>query len=189
MAVSNVYGLEQPFGVSIVAPGTGILLNGALLAFRESTDRVRRNENSERRNELAPGKRMLSPLAPAIVCRDGKLALVVGAASGSASAGVALTLMTNMLDFQMDPASALDAPRWRPRSPGQVLEFEGYSQEAYAGAVRGLHFMGYKLQKNSTSLGDAQAIRVRDGVYFGAADRRIAGAAATPEIGRERAAR
>ena len=135
---------------------------------RSGRTRAAATKTAERRNELAPGKRMLSPLAPAIVCRDGKLALVVGAAAGRESPGVVLTLLTNMLDFQMDPASALDAPRWRPRGQAhQCWNSRATRKKPTRARPARPAFHGlYAAEHAAAPLGDAQAIRVRDGVSF-----------------------
>jgi gamma-glutamyltranspeptidase/glutathione hydrolase len=89
------------FGSAVVAPGTGFVLNDSMTNWLCCPP-----------DEPQGGKRPWSSLAPAIVVRDGVPILVVGGAGGiSIPMGVALAI-SNVVDFEMDVALALDAARF-----------------------------------------------------------------------------
>lgn len=101
------------FGSAVVAPGTGFVLNDTM-----------RNWLCCPPDEPQGGKRPWPSHAPAIVVRDGVPILVVGGAGGNTiPVGVALAI-SNVVDFGMDVALAVDAARFRPRDvyqdPGEA---------------------------------------------------------------------
>jgi len=81
--------------------------------------------------------------------------------------------LTNMLDFGMDPQTAIDRPRSFAEGDTLTLE-EGYS-EAVAQALAD---KGHAVQRAETPIGGAQAILLReDGILEGASDPRKDGVA------------
>ena len=101
-AVAVTCTIEQVFGSAVVAPGTGFLLNNELTDF---------DARSGHPNEPAPGKRPRSSMTPAIVVRDGRPLLAVGGAGGPCIIMGVLQTIVNMVDFDLDVASAIDAER------------------------------------------------------------------------------
>lgn len=100
-AVSVTCTVEQRYGSAVVVPGTGILLNNQLTDF----------DGPGTANEPAPGKRPRSSMSPVIVIEDNRPALVLGAPGGPRIPMGVATVISNILDFQMDPARAVDAAR------------------------------------------------------------------------------
>jgi len=127
-------------------------------------------------NLIAPGKRMLSSQTPTIVARDGKVLLVTGSPGSRTIINTVLCILVNVLDFDMDIAAAVSAPRLHHQWFPDEIRFEGAAE--YPEAVRALRHMGHRVY--GTRQGDAHSIWVdpRTGTYFGAADRRISGKAA-----------
>ena len=63
-------------------------------------------------NAIAPGKRMLSAMTPAIVVNPaGRLELVVGAPGGPRIISAVTQVISNIIDHGMDLAQAITAPR------------------------------------------------------------------------------
>ena len=62
-------------------------------------------------NLPGPGKRPLSSMSPTIVLKDGKPVLVTGSPGGSRIISTVLQVIVNVLDYRMDVAAAVDAPR------------------------------------------------------------------------------
>ncbi len=176
MAVSNSFGLGRRFGSRVVVPGAGFCLNESLGRFAvesgSGNGRRARRAAEEQGNSLAPGKRALSPATPLIVRRDGRTLLVSGSSGARASTAALFGVVVNLLEFKLDLQTAIDAPRWRPSEAGLALVFEGHSQEAYAGAVRGLQLMGYRVDKPSAPLDAIHAIRQGEHGLQGAVDPR-----------------
>ena len=100
-AVSVTCSVEQRYGSAVVVPGTGILLNNQLTDFDEPGSA----------NEVRPGKRPRSNMSPVIVVEAGRPALVLGAPGGPRIPMGVATVISDVLDFGMDPALAVDAAR------------------------------------------------------------------------------
>ena len=83
-AVSNTYTLNFPYGVGLVAEGTGVLLNNELDDFTAAPGASNAfGLVGFEANLPGPGKRPLSSMSPTIVLKDGKPVLVTGTPGGS----------------------------------------------------------------------------------------------------------
>jgi gamma-glutamyltranspeptidase/glutathione hydrolase len=177
MAVSNTYTLERSYGSRIVVKGAGFLLNNEMMDFNwfpgETTRDGRIGTDA---NLIAPGKRMLSSQTPTIVSRDGKVVLLTGSPGSRTIINTVLCIVVNVIDFDMDIRSAVDAPRLHHAWFPDELHFEGTSE--YPEAMDGLRERGHTVRYSGQ--GDAHSIWVnpRTGAYVGAADHRIDGKAA-----------
>jgi gamma-glutamyltranspeptidase/glutathione hydrolase len=177
MAVANTYTLERSYGSRVVVKGAGFLLNNEMMDFNwypGYTDG--KGAIGTAPNLIAPGKRMLSSQTPAIVAKDGKVVLVTGSPGSRTIINTVVCVLVNVLDFDMDIAAAVAAPRLHHAWFPDEIRFEGASE--YPEAVRTLRRMGHRVY--GTRQGDAHSIWVdpQTGKYFGAADRRISGKAA-----------
>lgn len=132
-AVSNTYALNFSYGVGLVAEGTGVLLNNELDDFTAAVGASNAyGLVGFEANLPGPGKRPLSSMSPTIVFKDGKPVLVTGSPGGSRIISTVLQVIVNVLDYKMDVAAAVAAPRlhhqWLPDEvrvesgfPGDVL--------------------------------------------------------------------
>jgi gamma-glutamyltranspeptidase/glutathione hydrolase len=132
-AVSNTTTLNFSYGVGLVAGGTGVLLNNELDDFTAAVGASNAyGLVGFEPNLPGPGKRPLSSMSPTIVLRDGKPVLVTGSPGGSRIISTVLQVIVNVLDYKMDVAAAVAAPRlhhqWLPDEvrvesgfPGDVL--------------------------------------------------------------------
>lgn len=178
MAVSNTYTLEARYGSRIVVRGAGFLLNNEMSDFNWRPGHTDRSGSiGTEPNQIAPGKRMLSSQTPVVVCRDGELLLLTGSPGGRTIVNTVACLLLNVLEFEMDLQAAVDAPRIHHQWWPDRLQFEGYGRDDYATLVRGLQLLGHSVAAPGGPQGDAHSILVRKGVFHGAADRRISGAA------------
>jgi gamma-glutamyltranspeptidase/glutathione hydrolase len=177
MAVANTYTLERSYGSGIVVKGAGFLLNNEMIDFNWFPGiTTREGTIGTLPNQIAPGKRMLSSQTPTIVARDGKVVLVTGSPGSRTIINTSLQIVLNVLEFDMDIRSAVDAPRLHHQWFPDRVRFEGTSD--YPAAVARLRAMGH--QVSGTRQGDAHSIWVnpKTGEYVGAEDRRISGKAA-----------
>src|SRR6202140_5563574 len=111
-AVSNTYTLNFSYGVGLVADGTGVLLNNELDDFTAAPGASNAyGLVGFEANLPGPGKRPLSSMSPTIVLKDGKPVLVTGSPGGSRIISTVLQVIVNVLDYQMDVAAAVAAPR------------------------------------------------------------------------------
>lgn len=177
MAVANTYTLERSYGSRVMVRGAGFLLNDEMMDFNWRpgvTDR--KGGIGTLANQIAPGKRMLSSQCPTIVAKNGKVVLVTGSPGSRTIINTVLCILVNVIDYNMDLRSAVDAPRLHhPWFPDEA-RFEATAE--YAAAMERLRAMGHTMV--GTRQGDAHSIWVdpTTGRYFGAADHRIDGKAA-----------
>jgi gamma-glutamyltranspeptidase/glutathione hydrolase len=118
-AVSNTTTLNFSYGVGLVADGTGVLLNNELDDFTAAVGASNAyGLVGFEANLPGPGKRPLSSMSPTIVLKDGKPVLVTGSPGGSRIISTVLQVIVNVLDYRMDVAAAVAAPRlhhqWLP---------------------------------------------------------------------------
>ncbi|MDE5444522.1 gamma-glutamyltransferase [Bradyrhizobium sp. CSA207] len=118
-AVSSTYTLNFSYGVGLVAEGTGVLLNNELDDFTAAVGASNAyGLVGFEPNLPGPGKRPLSSMSPTIVLKDGKPVLVTGSPGGSRIISTVLQVIVNVLDYRMDVAAAVAAPRlhhqWLP---------------------------------------------------------------------------
>ncbi len=118
-AVSNTYTLNFSYGIGLVADGTGVLLNNELDDFTAAVGASNAyGLVGFEANLPGPGKRPLSSMSPTIVLKDGKPVLVTGSPGGSRIISTVLQVIVNVLDYKMDVAAAVAAPRlhhqWLP---------------------------------------------------------------------------
>ena len=198
-AVSVTYTINDSFGSTVVAPGTGFLLNNEMDDFTVKPGVPNLFGLVQgKANSIAPGKRPLSSMSPTLVTKDGKTFLVVGSPGGSRIITITLETILNILDYGMAPQEAVDAPRihhqWLPDevfyepyglSPDtmKILEGMGYklTEQAPWGAAELVEMgtIGAPVQgTRSFGTGAGFSGNVRAGFVYGANDnRRPAGAA------------
>jgi gamma-glutamyltranspeptidase/glutathione hydrolase len=130
-------------------------------------------------NAIAPGKRMLSSMAPTVVSGpDGKVLLALGAAGGPTIITAVFQELSNVVDFHQEIGSAVAAPRFHMQHlPDEVAyEKDGLSEATQ----KKLESMGYKLKERG-HLADAPAIGKSGLEWIGAPEpRRIGGLASAP---------
>jgi gamma-glutamyltranspeptidase/glutathione hydrolase len=130
-AVSNTYTLNFPYGVGLVAEGTGVLLNNELDDFTAAPGASNAfGLVGFEANLPGPGKRPLSSMSPTIILKDGKPVLVTGTPGGSRIISAVLQVVVNVLDYKMDVAAAVAAPRVHHQwMPDEVRVERGFPQE------------------------------------------------------------
>src|SRR6202522_1765605 len=177
-AVSNTYTLNFSYGVGLVADGTGVLLNNELDDFTAAPGASNAyGLVGFEANLPGPGKRPLSSMTPTIVLKDGKPVLVTGSPGGSRIISTVLQVIVNVLDYDMDVASAVAAPRLHH----QCLPDEERIERAFPDdVIAALKAKGHTIVEpmGQTS---ANSIAVTDHGLLGAPDPRTRGSEAAGE--------
>ena len=127
-------------------------------------------------NAIAPGKRPLSSMSPAIVFKDGQPIIALGAAGGPKIISAVLLELVDMLDLGMTPAQAVAAPRVHQQwSPDELVV-----EKALPAAMRdALTQRGHNIKLVKGGAVSQIVARSPDGKGFvGAADPRAGGNAA-----------
>jgi gamma-glutamyltranspeptidase/glutathione hydrolase len=175
-AVAVTYTINGFFGANVVAPGTGFFLNNEMDDFtlKPGMPNLYGLVQGEP-NAIAPGKRPLSSMAPTLVEKDSQVFLVLGSPGGSRIISAVLETIMNIVDYEMAPQAAVDAPRlhhqWRP---GEVyFERSGLSPKV----LQQLTEMGYPLREQRP-WGAVELIEIANNRLYGASDNRHPGGAA-----------
>jgi gamma-glutamyltranspeptidase / glutathione hydrolase len=157
MGVALTYTLEGGFGSHVVARGTGVLLNNEMGDFNKKPGHTSlTGDIGTPANVIAPGKRMLSSMTPAIVTRDGRLALVTGSPGGRTIINTVFNVIMNVLEYDMDVRSAVDAPRYHHQWLPDSVTFE--ARALPDSTVAQLSSMGHGVRVRGGQ-GDAHTIR------------------------------
>ncbi|MCM2562792.1 gamma-glutamyltransferase family protein [Lutimaribacter sp. EGI FJ00015] len=163
MAVSLIYSIFHGFGSGIASDKFGILLQNRGAGFTLEQGHP---------NELAGGKRPMHTIIPAMM-RRGDAMMPFGVMGGAYQPNGHARFVSNMVDFGMDPQSAIDAPR-AFTDKGTMQVERGYSDTVRAELAE----MGHTVQIPEGPIGGAQAILIReDGVLEGGSDPRKDGIA------------
>ncbi|MEY3306380.1 MAG: hypothetical protein RLZZ413_418 [Pseudomonadota bacterium] len=164
MAVSLIYSVFHSFGAGLASSKYGINFQnrGAGFVLTEGHP-----------NEAGGGKRPMHTIIPAMLKKDGRVTMPFGVMGGAYQPNGHARFVTNMIDFGMDPQSAIDGPRCFSGADGFEIE-TGYRPEVRA-ALAG---MGHRMIDADGPIGGAQAILIDDsGVLQGASDPRKDGCA------------
>lgn len=143
------------FGSSVIAEGTGVLLNDEMDDF--STKVGEQNVFGligSDKNAIAPGKRPLSSMSPTFLELPGRVA-ILGTPGGSRIP--TMVLIASLLFHDFDGAiSMVSAMRFHHQYLPDVIQFE---PDTFSPAIQeGLKAMGYKLMPLEQNYGDMHAI-------------------------------
>jgi gamma-glutamyltranspeptidase/glutathione hydrolase len=160
-AVANTYTLNDWYGDGVVVEGAGFLMNNEMddFSIKAGVPNMYGVVGGSA-NAIAPGKRMLSSMAPTIAIRNGQVALVAGTPGGSTIFTSVFQAFLNLYDFHMTPQQAAAAGRFHHQllPPDRII----YSQccALPADTLAGLRAMGYKPEQSPWEFGDLQLIEV-----------------------------
>jgi gamma-glutamyltranspeptidase/glutathione hydrolase len=178
-AVAMTYTLEQVYGVKIVVPGAGFLLNNEMGDFNAGPELTNAEGLIGTKPNLAePGKRMLSSMTPTILTKDGQLFMVTGSPGGRTIINTALETIVDVVDFGMNAQEAVDAPRFHHQWLPDRIDYEKYGLSP--DTAKELQRRGHTLREGRGSQGVAQVIvyNVKEDMLEGGTDRRASDGAA-----------
>lgn len=173
-AVAITTTINNSYGSAVTVTGAGFLLNDEMDDFATAPGRPNmfglvQGES----NAVAPGKRMLSAMTPAVVLDpNGQLYMVLGTPGGPTIITQVYHVISNVIDHGMTLAEALAAPRLHHQAlPDRIqLEEGGFA----AGLVAALEGMGHTVSVRRP-MGDVEAIIRTDTGWLGASDPRRGG--------------
>ncbi|MEQ8388398.1 MAG: gamma-glutamyltransferase [Alphaproteobacteria bacterium] len=164
-ALSFINSIFFSFGSGIVSPRSGVVLHNRGAGFVLEAGHP---------NGLAPGKRPLHTIIPAIAMKDGRAALSFGVMHGQYQPVGQVRVLSNILDYGLNVQAAIDQPR--AFNFGGRYDLERGVGEATAGALAA---KGHRITRAAVPWGGAQAIRIdwETGVLTGGSDPRKDGLA------------
>lgn len=164
-AVSFINSLFFGFGSGILAPGSGVMFQNRGSGFVMDEGHP---------NCIEGGKRPLHTIIPGMMVEKGRAIMPFGVMGGAYQAVGHAHVVTNMVDYGMDPQAALDSPRAFPGA--NTLDIErGISLETR----KGLEARGHSLKEAFLPHGGGQAILIdhERGTLIAGSDPRKDGAA------------
>ena len=172
--VSNTYTINDLYGSSVTAKGTGILLNDEMddFAARPGVPNQFGLIQGER-NKVEGGKRPLSSMTPTIVLRkDGSVWFAVGARGGPRIITAVLQTVINVIDHDMNIQQAIDAPRLHQQWLPDEIAHEKFGLSV--DTRRAMEKMGHKFAEKPGNIAQATGIMIEEktGVRLGAIDSR-----------------
>lgn len=175
-AVSITTTLNNSYGSAVLVTGAGFLLNDEMDDFASAPGKPNMFGLVQGEiNDIKPGKRMLSAMAPSIVMDpQGKLDMVVGTPGGPTIISQVYHVISNVIDHHMSLADAVAAPRQHHQGlPDQIdLNRDGF----LTAVIDSLRAMGHKVVFSGG--GDVQAIIRTAHGWQGVSDPRGGGAPA-----------
>lgn len=178
--------IEATWGSGITVPGWGFLLNNELTDFNfvPAADAASDNPGA---NDVAPGKRPRSSMAPTMLFRDGRPVFAYGSPGGATIINSVLNVTLNLVDHGMPLQQAIDAPRLSVTHAAGRISCEGgaaFMQPALSVATQdALRALGHEgLAEAGTDVctartGSVQGVLLdpESGTHRGAADARREG--------------
>jgi gamma-glutamyltranspeptidase/glutathione hydrolase len=145
-AVSFINSTYHSFGSTLVTPRSGVVLQNRGASFRLTAGHP---------NAIGPAKRPMHTIMPGMAMRAGRVLMPFGVMGGDYQPFGHVHLLTNMLDYAMDPQEALDNAR--------VFYDEGAveaEREIPAGAIAALRAKGHRVVTPAEPHGGGQAILI-----------------------------
>jgi len=163
--VSFINSIYDSFGSGIVCQQTGVTFHSRAKAFSLIEGHP---------NELAAHKRPLHTIIPGMAFRDDQAWLSFGVMGGDYQPVGHAHLISNMIDFGMDPQAAIESPR--ALAYPDALRVERGLADA---VVRGLAERGHRIEAAVAPHGGGQAVMIdrQRGVLVGGSDHRKDGLA------------
>jgi gamma-glutamyltranspeptidase/glutathione hydrolase len=177
-AVAVTTTLNSLYGSGVTVQGAGFLLNNEMDDFTSKPGVPNQFGLVQgAANAIAPGKRMLSAMTPTIILNpQGRVRAVTGSPGGSTIITSIAQMVSNIVDFDMDVATAELAPRLHHQHLPDTLMYEHGGLED--STVARLRAMGHAVREREGYQGDVQTIIVLpQGYATGASDPRRGGAA------------
>jgi len=168
-AVSCTTTLNNDFGSAVTVAGAGFLLNDEMDDFMTAPGKPNLFGLVQgEANAIAPGKRMLSGMTPAIVLDPARrLFLVLGSPGGSRITTAVYQVLSNAIDQDMPLPTAVAAPRLHHQAVPDTLHLEpdGFVQPAIDSLEAMGHPVGlwnYKTEVNAIARTAAGWVGVAD---------------------------
>ncbi|HSK28892.1 MAG TPA: gamma-glutamyltransferase [Candidatus Limnocylindria bacterium] len=153
-AVSFIQSVFAPFGSRVIAGDTGVIMNNRLCSF---------GLDPRKANALQPGKRPAHTLNTYMVFRGGEVFATGGSPGADEQPQTNFQIIHDLVDLQMDPQSAVEAPRWshQPGTPprDQLPEALRMEEGFDAATLDGLRKKGHNVAVvDRWSFGSAKVI-------------------------------
>jgi len=164
--VSWIQSNYMGFGSGVVVPDTGIALQnrGETFSF-----------NPEDANVLVPGKRTYHTIMPGFLTKNSQAVGPFGVMGGYMQPQGHLQVVTNLIDFNLNPQATLDAPRWQWLEDKKVLVEKSLPQPLAEALQRRGHEISVDLSGGAFGRGQVILRNPGTGVLVGGTEPRADG--------------
>ncbi len=170
-AVSITTTLNGSFGSGVVVKNAGFLLNNEMDDFSVKPGHPNLyGLIGGEANAIYPNKRMLSSMTPTIIEKNDSLYLVVGSPGGSSIITAVYQTILNVIEYNMDIQSAVNAPRFHHQWKPDYIKIENDFKDNDS-LILALKKKGHEVRFVS-SMNRVDAILVKSDSLHGGADKR-----------------
>lgn len=163
--VSYIQSNYMGFGSGLVVPETGISLHNRGYTF---------SLDPSHNNFLKPGKKTYHTLIPGFITKDDKAIGSFGVMGAYMQPQGHLQVISNLIDFGLNPQDALDAFRWQWIKDNLVYIEEKFPRNLYYDLAKMGHNLKYSQDVSSFGRGQI-IIRNKENVLFGGTESRADG--------------
>ncbi len=162
--VSFIQSNFMDFGSGLVLPGRGVNLHNRGITF--SLDRTKHNC-------LEPGKKTYHTIIPGFMTKDGQAVGPFGVMGKYMQPQGHFQVVSNLVDFGLNPQEALDKYRWQWIEGKHVMVEKDFPEDL----VKGLRDLGHDIEvvEDRGSFGRGQIILRGDQHYIGGTEKRADG--------------
>ncbi|MCW3107308.1 MAG: ggt [Segetibacter sp.] len=173
--VSVTTTLNGNFGSKTVVAGAGFFLNNEMddFSIKPGVPNMYGAIGGEA-NAIAPGKRMLSSMAPTLVLKGKKPFMVVGTPGGTTIPTSVYQTIVDVIDYKMNAEEAVNKPKFHHQwLPDEIQVEQGFPEDV----MKKLQQMGYTVKVYyvagyATTIGRVEVIKITNGKLEAAADKR-----------------
>ncbi len=164
--VSYIQSNYMGFGSGLVVPNTGIALQNRGHSF---------SLNKEDHNCLKPNKRTYHTIIPGFLTKNNKAIGPFGVMGGFMQPQGHLQVLMNLIDFNLNPQSALDAPRWQWIEDKKILVESDFDKNIARDLIQKGHNIEVTLDSNSFGRGQIILKDYENNTYLGGTEKRADG--------------
>ncbi|PKL00312.1 MAG: gamma-glutamyltransferase [Tenericutes bacterium HGW-Tenericutes-1] len=164
--VSFIQSNYMGFGSGIVIPNTGIALHNRGLNFSLELNHP---------NLLKPLKRPYHTIIPGFIMKDKQAIGPFGVMGGFMQPQGHLQVIMNLIDFNMNPQAAIDAPRWQWMEGKKVMVEPTVDKSIIEALIKRGHDIHIEHELSHFGRGQIILKDLKSGVYAGASEPRCDG--------------
>ncbi|MGM0603695.1 MAG: gamma-glutamyltransferase [Bacillota bacterium] len=164
--ISYIQSNYMGFGSGLVVPGTGIALQNRGHSF---------SLKEEDYNSLEPRKRPYHTIIPGFITKDDQAVGPFGVMGGYMQPQGHLQVAMNLIDFNLNPQAALDAPRWQWMKDKDIMVEDDFPNNIAQALARKGHDIKVALNKGSFGRGQVIIRNPENGVLSGGTEKRTDG--------------
>ena len=168
--VSMIQSNYMGFGSGIVIPGTGIALHNRGLNF---------SIDPKSSNVVTPNKRPYHTIIPGFLMKGNMPLGPFGVMGGYMQPQGHVQVLMNLIDFNMNPQEALDAPRFMWVEGKKIIVEPDFNPKIFEGLLRKDHEISYETNLGHFGRGQMIFKDPMTGVYVGGTEKRCDGSIAS----------